>query len=162
MSSMEERLSAARWALERQLAWASAAEVKVGVVVTLQVAMLGGLGAAFSVATKKSTWAYGSAVACVIAAVVALFCAALAVYPNTRGPNSSLFFFAKIAGMAEADYSVKFAAATETELLQDLTAQIHRNAEIACVKHGWVSKAMMVSFMSAIPWLIAVGMLLLA
>ena len=36
-------LADAKWTLERRLAWIAAAEVKVGVVVSMQVAMLAGL-----------------------------------------------------------------------------------------------------------------------
>lgn len=40
----DERLKAAQWVLERNLAWVAAAEVKVGVIVAIDTAMLGGAG----------------------------------------------------------------------------------------------------------------------
>lgn len=156
-----ERIDDAKWVLERQLAWITATEVKVGVVVTIQVAMLGGLGAALSAASKKSSWAFGSAIACTLIAAIAIFCAAMAAYPRVRGPAKSMLFFGKVAKMGAADYSHLFAAMTDAQFLDDLTEQIHRNAEIACEKHGWVGKAMMFSFLSAIPWLIAVAQLVI-
>lgn len=158
-AATKDRLVEARWIFERQLGWISTAEVKVGVVVTIQVAMLAGLGAAFAAATKKSTWALGSTTACVLLAAVAISCAAMAVKPRISGPASSLLFFGKVRVLSEPDFTYRFKTATDEDLLADYSAQIHRNAEIASAKHDWVSKAVMVSFMSAIPWLSAVGLL---
>jgi hypothetical protein len=160
-TTTKDRLAEARWVFERQLAWITAAEVKVGVVVTIQVAMLAGLGAAFAADNKKSVWALGSCTACVLFAAVAIICAAMAVKPRTGGPARSLLFFGKVQDLSEPDYSNRFKTASDEELLEDWTAQIHRNAEIASAKHDWVGKAVMVSFMSAIPWLAAVGLLAL-
>jgi hypothetical protein len=154
-----DRLVEARWVFERQLAWITAAEVKVGIVVTIQVAMLAGLAAAFAAARKKSTWALGSCTACVLFAAVAIVCAAMAVKPRTGGPARSLLFFGKVQAISEPDYGHRFKTATDEELLADYAAQIHRNAEIASAKHDWVGKAVMVSFLSAIPWLSAIGLL---
>lgn len=158
-AATKDRLVEARWIFERQLAWISAAEVKVGVVITIQVAMLAGLGAAFAAAATKSTWAFGSTIACVLLAAVAIFCAAMAVKPRTSGPASSLLFFGKVRALSEPDFTNRFKKATDDDLLADYSAQIHRNAEIASAKHDWVGKAVMVSFMSAIPWLSAIGLL---
>lgn len=158
-AATKDRLVEARWIFERQLAWITAAEVKVGVVVTIQVAMLAGLGAAFAAAMKKSPWALGSCTACVLLAAVAIICAAMAVKPRSDGPASSLLFFGKVGGLSEPDYAHRFKSATDEELLADYSAQIHRNAEIASAKHDWVGKAVTISFMSAIPWLSAIGLL---
>lgn len=158
--SRADVLADTRWALERQLEWIASAEVKVGVVVSIQVAMLAGLGAAFAATTVKSTWAIGSATMCALFGVVSLACAAMAVYPRVTGPKS-LFFFGKIAAYTQVDYVDQFINASDHALAIDLAAQVHVNATIALRKHEWVSKAMMVAFMSALPWLVAVGALVL-
>ena len=156
---MKERVADARWTLERQLAWISSAEVKVAVVVTVLIAMLAGLGAVYMGVPKKSAWAIGSTGACVFMATVAMWCAAMALKPNLSGPSSSLLYFGKISAFAEPDYSDKFSKATDAELPADLTAQIHRNAEIAGAKHKWVGRAIMIAFMAAVPWLAALALL---
>lgn len=158
--SRTDVLADTKWALERQLAWIASAEVKVGVVVSIQVAMLAGLGAAFAATTTKSAWAIGSATMCALFGVVSLACAAMAVYPRVKGPDS-LFFFGKIASHTQVDYVDQFIKASDHALASDLAAQVHVNAKIALRKHEWVSKAMMVAFMSALPWLVAVGALVL-
>jgi hypothetical protein len=45
MSSEKERLEIARWVLERNLAWIAASEIKIGVIVAIDTALLGSLGA---------------------------------------------------------------------------------------------------------------------
>ena len=67
-----ERLNHARWTLERQLTWIAAADAKVGVVVTLHIAMLGGIGAAYTAAAAKSSWVNGMATAYAILTLVSL------------------------------------------------------------------------------------------
>lgn len=158
--SRTDALADTKWALERQLAWIASAEVKVGVVVSIQIAMLAGLGAAFAATPTKSPWAIGSATICAIFGVISLACAAMAVYPRVKGPGS-LFFFGKIAAYTQADYVDQFIKSTDEMLASDLAAQVHVNAKIALRKHEWVSKAMMVAFMSAPPWLVAVGALVI-
>lgn len=104
----------------------------------------------------KGAWAVGSAVAFMLLATIAVFCAGMALVPRRTGPAASLLFFCRIADMNSADYTAAFERATASELLTDWTAQIHRNAEIARAKHSWAGKALMVSFMSALPWVSAV------
>jgi hypothetical protein len=153
-----ERLTEARWVFERQLAWITAAEVKVAAVITTQIAMLAGLGAVFTAAAgaHKGAWAVGSAVAFMLFAAIAVLCSGMALIPRRRGPAKSLLFFGRVADMSNADYSAAFATASEADFLADWAAQIHRNAEIARDKHSWAGKALMVSFMSALPWISAV------
>ena len=43
MSPAKDRLTTAQWILERNLAWIAAADAKVAIIVTINVAMLGGL-----------------------------------------------------------------------------------------------------------------------
>lgn len=61
MNTAMESLQTAQWVLERNLGWIAAAETKVGVVVAIDTAMLGGLGAAFSgaeTAARTQQWVF--------------------------------------------------------------------------------------------------------
>jgi Family of unknown function (DUF5706) len=162
MDSEKERLLVAQWVLERNLAWIVAAEVKVGVSVAIDTAMLGGLGAAFSAseAATRTAWSYLWVVSAAIALAGGLFCAAMAVLPRVNGPVRSLVFFGRIAPLDEATYIDQFKQATTLHLLDDWTAQIHRNAQIARDKFAWVRKGMYWSFLSVSPWFAAIIMLL--
>ncbi len=161
----KERLLVAQWVLERNLAWIAAAEVKVGVIVAIDTAMLGALGAAFSSSstsshTANTTWMYLWTVGAGVAIIAGLFCAAMAVLPRVDGPLKSLVFFGRVGVLEESDYVKQFKSATDTELLKDLTAQIHRNAQIAREKFAWVRASMYWSFISVVPWFAAIVTLL--
>lgn len=154
-----ERLAECKWILERQLQWIAAAEVKVGVVATIELAMVASLGAIYMDAHQRSSWIVGSSAAFGICAVVTLFCAGMVLMPRVKGPSSSLVFFARIAALSEEEYTTRLAVTQHCDLLQDLSAQTHRNAEIARDKHWWVGRATMIAFLSALPWFVVVGLL---
>ena len=48
---------------------------------------------------------------------------------------------------------------TEKDFLADLATQIHRNAQIANAQHVWVRKSLIWSFLAAILWIAAIGLL---
>lgn len=159
MVDEKERLATAQWVLERQLAWISAAEVKVAVVITIDTAMFGGLAAAYAGTSEHSKAVIIACVLYVIASIVALTSAAMAVFPRLDGPPDSLLFFGKIAERGVTDYCQKFATATDAELLDDWSRQIHRNAEISAIKHKFVKQSVKWSFFSAPFWTLAVALL---
>jgi hypothetical protein len=154
--SIDERLLTAQWILERNLAWIAAAETKVGVLVAIDTAMLAGLGVAFGSAAAKTPWTFVWSALAAGALVIAIGCASGAVLPRLDGPKKSLIFFGRIAEMAHADYADALRKASDSDLLDDCAAQIRQNAEIANKKHTWVRKAMLWSFVAAIPWLAAI------
>lgn len=158
MSTETERLQTAQWVLERNLAWIAAAEVKVGVIVAIDTAMLGGLGAAFSAADVKmrTYWAVLFTLVAAILLAGGLTTAAMSVLPRVKGPAKSLLFFGRIGEVAEPDYIDAFRTATVQQLLEDLSAQIHRNAQIACDKFKLVRQAMIWSFLAILPWFAAI------
>jgi len=162
MSSDKERLQTAQWVLERNLTWIAAAEVKVGVIVAIDTAMLGGLGASFSATDEvtRTAWAWLFTIGAVIALGSALFCVAMAMLPRVNGPEKSLLFFGRVGACADVDYVERFKKATDAEFLEDWAAQIHRNAQIACDKFSWVRMSMWWSFLSVMPWFAAIVTLL--
>lgn len=160
-TATKHRLATAQWVFERHLAWIAAAEVKVGVIVAINTALLGGLVAAFAASdnTAHVAWTYFFTLTAAGAAVIGLFCAAMAVLPRTNGPKDSLLFFGPIATQDSANYGDRFLRATDEQLLADWTNQIHRNAEIARDKYAWVRRSTCWSFLAAIPWIAAIGLL---
>lgn len=156
-----ERLNHARWTLERQLTWIAAADAKVGVVITLHVAMLGGLGAAYTAAAAKSPWVNGMAAAYAILSLVSLICAAMAIWPRTDGPKNSMIYFGCIVQGHSKDYVDDFKNKSDDFFLVDLTEQVHRNAQIAAKKISFVSTAMKVAFTGSLFWAVAVALLVM-
>lgn len=156
------RLQTAQWVLERNLGWIAAAEVKVGVIVAIDTGMLGGLGAAFSAADAvvRTQWAWVLTILACIGLAGALFSVSMAMLPRVTGPAKSFLFFGRVAPCADVDYIDKFRTATSEELLIDWSAQIHRNAQIACEKYRWVQRGMWWSFLSLLPWFATILVLL--
>ena len=161
MTNDLERLKVAQWILERNLGWIAAAEIKVGVIVALDTAMLGVLATSFSslLPAERTVWANSFSLLAAITIVVAIICTAMSVLPRVNGPQKSLLFFGRIAKLHQPNYLANFRAATESELLEDCLAQIHRNAEIARDKFMWVGRSMKWSFFSVVPWVAALSLL---
>lgn len=144
MTDLPKRIEHAKWLFERTLGWVATADVKVGVAVAIDTAMFGGLAAAFAVsdASTRTTWAYLALLSSCVGLTLAVFCASMAAIPRMLGPVSSNIFFARIAEQPTHEFSDAFARLDDPVFLADLTTQIHRNAEIATVKHGWVRKSL--------------------
>lgn len=159
MNNEQDRLSFAQWVLERNLHWVGAAEVKTGVIVALNTAMLGGLAAAFGTTSlaDHSTWSNLFVVVASVCLLAGLFCTTMSVLPRTDGPPSSFVYFGKVAKLSRADYVDSFNRAKSTDLLNDCLEQIHRNAEIASSKYQWVRSATVWSLLSVLPWIAAIA-----
>ena len=161
MKDDAERLQVAQWILERNLGWIAAAEVKIGVVVAIDTAMLGALAAVFSALqpAQHSFLAILLSLSAALQLCGAVYCCAMALLPRVTGPASSYIFFGRVAARRATDYDEAFRRASAGELLGDCLAQVHRNAEIARDKFKWVRAGMGWSF-SAIPtWVLSVSLL---
>lgn len=156
-----ERLIHARWTLERQLSWIAAADAKVGVVVTLHVAMLGGLGASYTTAGAKSLWVNSMATGYTFFALVSLICAAMALWPRTDGPKDSMIYFGCVVKERCEDYVEDFKNKGHDFFFADLAEQVHRNAQIAAKKISVVGTAMKMAFVGSLFWVVAVALLVM-
>ena len=151
MTDDKQRIEAAKWLFDRTLGWIATADVKVGVAIALDTAMLGGLAAAFAGSDYhlRTAWCYFFVVVSTAGMTVAMFCAGMAAIPRMLGPVKSMIFFGRVAEKDEAEYVADFVKMSDQELLADLTTQIHRNSQIACDKHRWVRRSLIWSFFSA-------------
>lgn len=161
MADEKERLATAQWILERNLAWIAAAEVKVGVIVAIDTAMLAGLGALFSASqdAERTPWVVLFTSVGLAALLISIACAGMVVMPRVGGPPQSLVFFGKVNAFTESDYVEALSKASDGSLLADWAAQIHRNAQIATQKFNWVARSMGWSFFSVVPWFVAIVLL---
>lgn len=162
MNEDSGRIQMAQWVLERNLHWIAAAEVKTGVIVALDTAMLGALAAAFSALdpSQHTIWARILTAAPAVCLGVAILCAAISVRPRVTGPDTSFIFFGKIVEKTALEYAEAFRNATEAQFLDDCLAQAYRNAEIARDKFDWVRASMTWSFAAVLPWALALSVLL--
>ena len=161
MTNSTHKLDNAKWLFERTLGWIATADVKVGVAVAIDTALLGGLAAAFGASDPhlRTAWTYLTIIAAGFGMIVAIFCAGMAAIPRMLGPVKSSIYFARIAEKTEADYAADFVQIDEQAFLSDLAIQIHRNAQIATAKHSWVRKSLLWSFLAAVPWIAAIALL---
>lgn len=156
-----ERLNQARWTLERQLTWIAAADTKVGVVIALHVAMVSGLGAAYTGDADRSAWVNVMTFGYAVLVVWSVICAVMALWPRTDGPKSSMVYFGCVAKSPCEQYVEDFKKRDEDHFLADLAEQAHRNAQIAQAKISHVGWAMKVAFIGAIFWVAAVALLVM-
>lgn len=145
--------------LARLLDWVRAVDAKVPVLTAISCAIIASV-AAVAPAADKLTW---STVLLIAAGVVpqfaSLVCCALATFPQTRGPAGSLIFFGGVAGRSAEQYRKDVSALTPSAYLADLTAQCHRNAEIAALKYRRVRSATAWLFLGIGPWVLALYLL---
>ena len=166
----KERLATAQWILERNLNWIALADIKVGVLATLNVAMFGGLAAAYALPSHSHldvlTW---GAIALASGGLIVSLCFACAVLvPNTTAADlarghlaspMSLVFFREIASRHADAYAEVLATKSDEQLLLDWARQIHRNAQIAESKHGRLQWAIYCTCVALLPWVIAIILL---
>lgn len=149
----------AKWIFERTLGWIEAAELKLGIVISIQIATLGGLAAAYASAGTKTPAEFGCALAAAIISVCVVFFAAVALWPRTTGPVVSLLYFGRIKELSLSEYGSKLKTMSEADFVDDIARQIHRNSEIAVIKFRWLSRAIEWSFISGAAWAIAIALL---
>lgn len=89
----------------------------------------------------KATYVWLPFVIYVLCSAIAAFFLWQCVFPDTRGGAASLTYFAEIAKRDQADFVRDYKAASEAALLDDLSGQIWRNAEIVCDKYRAVQWA---------------------
>lgn len=149
----DEQIRIAEQALSRQIEWIKSVEAKLGIVVAINIAMLGTLAARVP-AMPENWWLVGIFVFLGSGSLLAslVFCA-LAICPRVKSPNLSILFFGSISAHSSEEYTKRFETLDETEYLADLLKQVHRNAEIASIKFGFIKVATWCLLGGILPWL---------
>lgn len=161
MTDQNLKIEQATWIFERTLGWIATADVKAGVAMGLDAAMIGGLAAAFSASdpSSRTVWCNRIVVLAALGQLAAIFCLAKAAVPRMQGPVKSVIFFGKIAERNEEDYVAELLRISEKDFFTDLARQVHRNALIAKEKHHWIRRSLFCSIVSVIPWIASIAML---
>ena len=97
-----------------------------------------------------------------LALVFSLICLFLAMFPRTKGPRHSNIYFEGIRERTSESYDAAINELTETNYLADLIEQSYRNAEIAHVKFMYIRLAMILWFISIVPWSMTLYLLILS
>lgn len=141
--------------LQHQLDWIRAVDSKTPVVIGVATAMLAVTGA-LSPAPADVT--LGTAVLMAVGSfplLGSIAWSAAATFPQTSGPPGSMIFFGGIASMTNTEYANAVAGRSDSQHLEDLNAQCHRNAQIATAKYKAVRHAMGWLLVSTPLWLVA-------
>ena len=151
-SEQTERLQIAQWLLDKQLECIASADAKVAVVITLNTAIVAILASTYATSSNPDLPGTLLALSAGLFTFVALFCAAMSIFPRVKGSDKSLVFFGSVAENTFADYVHTFATSTVDHFVLDITAQVHRNAEIAKAKYVWVRRSIAFSFLVVPIW----------
>lgn len=157
--NLDERISNAKWVLERNLSWIISADAKIAVITTINLAMLTVLATIYFSGGSKSTWVILMSIAAFLTIVLSLVFVWFVVVPRISGPNKSNIFFGKIANVSSNEFCDNFLKLTSENFLADLIEQIHINSRIANQKHEFVRRAYFSTMLSLLPWLASVVML---
>jgi len=120
------------------------------------------LGTLAALIPTTNLWTSYSAVAAVLATIALLVSGGFVItaqYPRLEGPRGSLVYFEGIASNESDDYVNRILESDPKEILRDFARQCHRNAEIAKTKFGQIRYATICTFISLVPWLVAVSLL---
>ena len=159
MVTTEQRIKILESSLDRLLSWINSANSATNFLFTITTAMLGVIAL---LASDIKNWSVGSFVITVITTILlltSLLMSLLIYFPRTKGPEDSLIFFGGIAKKEIGQFEEAILELKEKDYITDLIHQCHRNAEIAFVKYTWFKRAMLLLFLSALPWVISVYLL---
>lgn len=145
--------------LGRLLEWVRAVDAKVPVLTAISCAIVASVATVAPTADKLTLPVLGVIAAGVVPQFISLAYCALATFPQTDGPTGSLIFFGGIAERSAEQYRKEVNALTPSHFLADLTAQCHRNAEIAAIKYRRVRLASLWLFAGILPWMLALYIL---
>ena len=157
--NLEEKISNAKWILERNLSWINAADAKIAAITTINLAMLTVLATIYFPSSSKSAWAVLMSAVAFLFVVLSLMFVWFVVMPRISGPDKSNIFFGKIAEVSPDEFCENFSKLTSDKFLVDLMDQIHINSKIANQKHKFVRKAYFSTMFSLLPWLSSIVML---
>ncbi|MFO1010548.1 MAG: DUF5706 domain-containing protein [Planctomycetota bacterium] len=142
--------------LARLLEWIRAVDAKVPVLMAISSAIVASVAAVAPVPSNLNWNSIAWIAAGVAPQVVSLVYCALATFPQTKGPSGSLIFFGGIASRSAEQHRLDVARLTRDAHLADLTAQCHRNAQIAAIKYQRVRRATAWLFIGLAPWVVAI------
>jgi hypothetical protein len=138
--------------LDRTQAFIPRLDTKVSALFAIEAGQLAVASLNLTVGDLKIWWIAVPLVVFLAAAAFVFINLYRCTYPHLKGGHSSLIYFNEIAKLREAEFVQKFGALTTSEFKADLAAQIWRNAEIACLKYGYLRSSTVAAMLSLIPW----------
>ncbi|WP_262423150.1 Pycsar system effector family protein [Brevundimonas denitrificans] len=75
-------------------------------------------------------------------------------FPDVKGGQGSLIYFAEIQNRTEPNYQSELEACSDDQFRKDLVGQVWRNSQILCAKYVAVKIAIIATTLSLVPFFI--------
>lgn len=75
-------------------------------------------------------------------------------FPDVKGGQGSLIYFAEIQSRTEPNYQSELAACSDEQFRKDLVGQVWRNSQILCAKYVAVRIAIIATTLALVPFFI--------
>ena len=154
--SEDENIEKNKWLLERQLAWISNGDLKIGAIVTLNLAMLASLSSYFK---NKDPALFLDILyfITVLAIIISVYFCKAGFKPKFEPPNLSNIFFGTIIQNDLTTFNQNIDNISKQDFSNDLSTQAYRNAQIANIKYSYLHKATLAFFIASIFWILTLG-----
>lgn len=146
---IDKNIEKNQWILEKQLNWIANGDVKIAAIVTLNLALLAGLGSYFNAKEPLILLDILYAITVIIVIISIYFCK-LGFRPKFDPPNQSNIFFGTISKNDLTTFVQNIDNLSKEDYSKDLSNQIYRNAKIASIKYNYLSKATSVFLLASI------------
>jgi hypothetical protein len=127
---------------------------RAGMLLTVELAMIGALAAFALPLDRLSRGQVAFGLLALLGLLVSIGVLAFAWLPRLEGPKASLTYFGGIVTRDRSQYLNEVRRESPEEYLTDLASQTHRNAEIAQLKFSWMKRAIVLFYLSALPWIV--------
>ncbi|AAK24669.1 hypothetical protein EIB18_14335 [Caulobacter vibrioides] len=143
--------------LDRLLAFFPRVDGKASFVLALNVALLGVMAVNFPIRHIGSPRACAGIIAALLL-ILSFWQLCVVFFPDLKsGEKRSLIYFGDIASLGWRGYHKALKDASEDDLLEDLTCQVWRNAEILRIKFDHTRSAMIFTLIALPFWLALVS-----
>lgn len=152
---MTVHLGLAKKNLDYMLDWIGRFDNKASIILGLNLGMLSLL---VSFAPPLDMWTrmmWGAIILTIIALGLSFLCIYFSIFPRTTDPGDSLFYFGSIAKRDCNEYQQEFISKSDADHVEDILAQVHRNAVILTTKFEYLKGAYLTLILGVVPWTIA-------
>jgi len=140
--------------LNRTLSFFSRVDGKASVVLAVDTAMLGLLGANAPPFSEFTWYMAAAAISTALLIGLSLWHIYKEAFPKLDGAEESLIYFRAIAKRKEQRFIEEFLGQSDADYLKDMLSQTWRNSEILTIKFDHIRRAFNCLALSIPPWLI--------
>ncbi len=141
--------------LDRVLGFFPRVDAKASVVLAVNTGMLAFLAAKVPPLKLLNWWEFAVPIVTIVLLGISLWHLYRVSFPNLKGGHMSLVYFSEIALRTEAKFIEEFKKQSESELANELLAQVWRNSQILKEKFYNQKMAFVFLAIAIAPWVIS-------